>query len=134
MKFNLINKDRGIEPIALISNMPCDEKVNQKMDEVKSINFLGTNFHGVGVRGARTRKEFDLISSSFHEEIGENLSQLEKDKQILLRGEVKPLHDKYNTSPWHLRKLDYGDQYMADHMVEWFGGFDPWGENHSLMF
>ena len=51
LEFNLVNKEGGLEPIAHVSNMPCDEKGNQKMNkDVKSINLLGTNFNGVGAR------------------------------------------------------------------------------------
>nr|XP_027068325.1 uncharacterized protein LOC113693813 [Coffea arabica] len=135
LEFNLDNKEGSIEPIVLVSNMPCDEKVNQERnEEVKLLNVLGTNFHGVGAREEKIRVEVGLINSTLHEKSGEKLSQLEKDKQIPLQGEVEPLYDKSNTPPWHLRKLDYGDQCMAHHMVDWLESFDPWGENRSLMF
>ena len=75
-------------------------------EKVKSIHFLGTNFYGIRAREARTRTEVCLISSPFHEGIDE------KGKRIIFQGEVKPLHDKSNTLPWHLRKLDYGDRCM----------------------
>nr|XP_027121804.1 uncharacterized protein LOC113738745 [Coffea arabica] len=107
LEFNLENKEGNIEPTALVSNMPYDEKVNQeRTEEVKFINVL---------------------------ENGEKLSQFRKDKQNPLQGEVEPLYDKSNIPPWHLRKLDYEDQCMVHHMVDWFGSFDPWGENLSLM-
>ncbi|CDP19547.1 unnamed protein product [Coffea canephora] len=134
LKFNLVNKDGSIEPIALVSNMPRNERTNQEMnEEVKSINFFGTNFYGIGAREARLRTEIDLISSAFHESIREKSSQLEKGEQMLLQGAVEPLHDKSNTPPWHLRKLDDGDKCMAHHTVEWLGSFDPWEENHFPM-
>ncbi|XP_071917004.1 uncharacterized protein [Coffea arabica] len=107
LEFNLDNKEGSIEPTALVSNMPYDEKVNQeRTEEVKFINAL---------------------------ENGEKLSQFRKDKQNPLQGEVEPLYDKSNIPPWHLRKLDYEDQSMVHHMVDWLGSFDPWGENRSLM-
>ena len=63
LEFNLINKEGGIEPIALVSNMLCDKKGNQELGEdVKSINLLGTNFNGVGAKEARTRMEVGLIN------------------------------------------------------------------------
>mgnify|MGYP004714295559 CR=1 FL=1 len=132
LEFNLITKEGCIEPIALVSNMPCDEKNNQKMhEEVKFINLLGTNFNGVGAREARTKMEVNLINLPFQKGIGEKLRRLEKGKQILLQSEVEPLYDKSNTPPWHLRKLDDGDTCTARHTVEWLGSFDPWGENDS---
>ena len=134
LEFNLINKDGSIEPIGLVCNMPRNERVNQEMnEEVKSINFLGTNFYGIRAREARLRTEVGLISSPFHERIGEKLSQLEKGEQILLQGAVEPLYDKSNTPPWHLRKLDDEDKCMAHHTVEWLESFDPCGENDFPM-
>nr|XP_027067785.1 uncharacterized protein LOC113693444 [Coffea arabica] len=134
LEFNLDNKEGNIEPTALVSNMPYDEKVNQeRTEEVKFINVLGTNFHGVGTKEEKIRMEVGLINSPFHEESGEKLSQFRKDKQNPLQGEVEPLYDKSNIPPWHLRKLDYEDQCMVHHMVDWLGSFDPWGENRSLM-
>ena len=78
--------------------------------------------------------EVGLINLSFQEGIGKKLSRLEKGKQIPLQGEVKPLYDKSNTPPWHVRKLDYGDQCIAYHTVDWLKSFDSWGENRPLMF
>nr|XP_027083493.1 uncharacterized protein LOC113705783 [Coffea arabica]XP_027083494.1 uncharacterized protein LOC113705784 [Coffea arabica] len=134
LEFNLDNKDGSIEPTTLVSNMPYDEKINQeRTEEVKFINVLGTNFHGVGTKEEKIRMEVGLINSPFHEENSEKLSQFRKDKQNPLQGEVEPLYDKSNIPPWHLRKLDYEDQCMVHHMVDWLGSFDPWGENLSLM-
>ncbi|XP_071928181.1 uncharacterized protein [Coffea arabica] len=68
LEFNLDNKEGNIEPTALVSNMPYDEKVNQeRTEEVKFINVLGTNFHGIGTKEEKIRMEVGLINSPFHE-------------------------------------------------------------------